>query len=219
MGAARDRMSQPPSSPPHRVPSDKDVATCLVPDPLGILREEHALQNELCDLLEAIADRLPHQFDTSLALVSISMLENGLPSHMRLEEEALFPLLRQRAAHDHPLHSALDCLEHEHDRDGSTLLEITDALRDAIKASTPANPDMLGYMLRGFFESQRRHIAWENTVVLPAAREMLTASDLAQLQDWVMKSDHPRCCRQSIVALRQARQGMDVCSDCPGSRR
>lgn len=210
-------MPEKKKSPPLGSTSENDSVTCTVPDPLGILCEEHALQNELCDLLEAIADGLPHRFDPQLALVSISMLETGLPSHMRLEEEALFPLLQKRAASDHSLQSALLCLAQEHDRDGATLLEITEGLREAVSQGRPSNPDMLGYMLRGFFESQRRHIAWEDTIVLPAAREVLTAADLAHMQDWIMTSDHPRCCRQSIVDLRKARRGTDVCVDCLGS--
>jgi hemerythrin-like domain-containing protein len=192
--------------------------TCQNPDPLQILREEHALQNELCDLLEAIADGLPHQFNRALALVSVSILETGMPSHIRLEEEALFPLLRRRLAKSHPLHSALSCLEGEHDRDGAALVEITEALRAAIETGTISNPEMLGYMLRGFFESQRRHIAWEQAVVLPTAADVLTAEDLRALQDWVMQSAHPRCCQQSVIAIRTARAGAIICKTCTQGR-
>lgn len=200
------------------IPPEVAVSTCQMPDPLRILREEHALQNELCDLLEAIADGLPHQFDRSLAQVSVSLLETGMPGHMRLEEEALFPMLRRRIPIDHQLHSALACLEHEHDRDGAALVEIIDGLRSAIDAGSVTNPDMLGYMLRGFFDSQRRHIAWEEAVVLPAAETILSPEDLGVLQDWVMRSGHPRCCNQSVIALRQARAGSSVCSSCPSSK-
>jgi hypothetical protein len=41
---------------------------------------------------------------------------------------------------------------------------------------------MLGYMLRGFFERYRRHVHWENTLVMPLARLRLTADDLTTLQ-------------------------------------
>lgn len=226
-GAAEMRMAKSQTPPPTTQPlatqlpepvPGANASTCQLPDPLGILREEHALQNELCDLLEAIADGLPHQFDQALALVSVSILETGMPGHMRLEEEALFPLLRRRVPESHSLQSALECLEHEHDRDGASLIEIVDALRSAMESGSVANPDMLGYMLRGFFDSQRRHIAWEEAVVLPAARDVLTAQDLGELQDWVMASGHPRCCHQSIVALRQAREGSEVCKACPSAR-
>jgi cytochrome c553 len=40
---------------------------------------------------------------------------------------------------------------------------------------------MLGYMLRGFFERYRRHVHWENTLVMPLVRRRLTEDDLANL--------------------------------------
>ena len=40
---------------------------------------------------------------------------------------------------------------------------------------------MLGYMLRGYFESRRRHIAWEETVLLPLADTHLTAQQRADM--------------------------------------
>jgi hypothetical protein len=40
---------------------------------------------------------------------------------------------------------------------------------------------MLGYMLRGFFERYRRHVHWENTLIMPLARLRLSDIDLASL--------------------------------------
>lgn len=199
-----------------RVARDKlPGPTCQTPDPIGLIAEEHALQRELCDLLEAVADGLPHSFDKALAVIAVSILEGSVPRHMRLEEEALFPALRDRVASDHPLHAALGCLQEEHERDGAMLVELTDALKSAAQQGSVSNPDMLGYMLRGYFDSQRRHIAWEDRVVLPIARQVLTAGDLAGLQGWIMDSDHPRCSQQSVVAIRNARSARAVCERCP----
>jgi len=192
--------------------------TCQTPDPIGLIAEEHALQRELCDLLEAIADRLPHRFDTALAVIAVSILEGSIPRHIRLEEEALFPVLRDRVALDHPLHAALACLEEEHERDAAMLVELTDGLKTAAQQGAVGNPDMLGYMLRGYFDSQRRHIAWEDRVVLPVARQVLTAGDLSGLQAWIMASDHPRCSQKSVVAIRTARTARSVCDGCPNAK-
>jgi hemerythrin-like domain-containing protein len=40
---------------------------------------------------------------------------------------------------------------------------------------------MLGYMLRGFFERYRRHVHWENTLIMPIARRRLGPEDLEAL--------------------------------------
>ncbi len=190
---------------------------CHTPDPIGLIDEEHALQLELCDLLEAIADSLPHEFDHTLAIIALNILERSVPAHVQLEEHALFPLLRTRIADTDPLHAALQCLEEEHERDSAALIELIDSLRYAVEGGDITNPDMLGYLLRGFFDGQRRHIAWEDRVVLPAARSALNAADLASIQAWIMASDHPRCSRQSVLAIRRARSVSSVCCACPSS--
>ena len=211
-------MSRPNDQTPTPAASPPVGPVCRTPDPIGLIAEEHALQLELCDLLESLADGLPHSFDNALAVIAVSILEGSVPRHMRLEEEALFPMLRDRVAADHPLQAALACLEEEHERDGATLVELTDILKSAAQDGCVANADMLGYILRGFFDGQRRHIAWEDRVVLPVARQVLTADDLASLQTWIMASDHPRCSQQSIVAIRNARSQRSPCAGCPSSK-
>ena len=207
-----------PNDPPHERDLNQAAGSaCRTPDPIGLIEEEHALQRELCDLLEALADGLPHSFDKALALIAVSILEGSVPRHMRLEEEALFPRLRVRVGQDDPLNAALMCLEEEHDRDGASSVELIDALRTAATDGFASNPDMLGYMLRGYFDSQRRHIAWEDRVVLPRARQALTDVDLTALQAWIMTSDHPRCSHQSILAIRRARSVGGVCEACPNA--
>jgi len=174
-------------------------------DCLALIEEEHALQLELCDLLETIADGLPAELDKSLALAAIAALRGAVPAHTRFEEEALFPLLRRRLKPSDPVVQALRCLESEHDEDTGLLSEIIDALKRAVHAPTLERAETLGFVLRGFFESQRRHIHWEEQVVLPVARTVLTKGDLAELASWVAHADHPRCGEQHRVALREAR--------------
>jgi hemerythrin-like domain-containing protein len=74
-------------------------------------------------------------------------------------------------------------LEHEHGSDESFAYEIADELEHIAEAKAPENAEMLGYMLRGFFISQRRHIRWENATVIPLARRTLTEADLAELRE------------------------------------
>lgn len=205
---------------PSNLPLERDAGqysnspACGAPNPLQLMHEEHALHLELCDLLEAIADGLPATFDRALATVAIAILPSSLPAHTSFEDDAFFPVLRRRAASNAELCAALECLGAEHDRDSGALIEVTDALKSAVGAGRVENPEMLGYLLRGFFESHRRHIAWEERVVIPAARAVLTPEDLSQLQTWIMGSDHPRCCRQSISVIRSARTARALCDTC-----
>jgi len=194
-----------------------DAGHCTTPHPLEIIEEEHALQLELCDLLESIADDLPAKLEPALAVIAISILKGSVKAHTKFEEDALFPLLRERLSSNDTVVQALSCLSQEHERDEDIADELVEALTDALQSSVPQNPETLGYILRGYFESQRRHIAWEDSVILPAARKALTGDDLSRLQEWIMTSDHPRCIRIPLLTLRAAKLPSSICDKCPSS--
>jgi hemerythrin-like domain-containing protein len=194
-----------------------DAGLCSTPHPLEIIAEEHALQLELCELLESIADSLPGKFEPALAVIAISILKGSVKAHTKFEEDALFPLLKERLSPDDAVVQALVCLSQEHERDEDIADELVEALKDALKSGAPENPETLGYILRGYFESQRRHIAWEDSVVLPAARKSLTIEDLALLQEWIMTSEHPRCIRVPLLTIRTGKSAPTICVECPSS--
>ena len=149
--------------------------------PLDLIAHDHALQERLCDMLEAIADGLPDDIDKRQCREAASALNFDLPLHHRDEEQCLFPLLLERGAATGSLAEVLDRLSQEHAKDESFAGEVVECLEALAEGGTARNPDMLGYMLRGFFEGYRRHIQWENTLVMPAARRYLTPDDLLRL--------------------------------------
>ena len=151
-------------------------------NPLDMIASAHALQVQMCDAMERIADGLPDEVDRRLCAQVASCLEFDLPLHHHDEEHALFPLLRQRALPEDGLDTILERLAAEHSSDNDFASEIAEALEMLGQGVRPSNPEMLGYMLRGFFERYRRHVHWENTLVMPLARLRLTADDLETLQ-------------------------------------
>ena len=72
---------------------------------------------------------------------------------------------------------------------------------------------MVGYMLRGFFEAYRRHIEWENRVVLPLASNKLDADALKKLAKVMIKN-------RSIVgqAQNEATSTSKTVADAPDVR-
>ena len=149
--------------------------------PLDLIAHDHALQEQLCDMLEAIADGLPGDIDKRQCREAASALKFDLPLHHRDEEQCLFPPLLERGAATGSLAEVLDQLSREHAKDESFASEVVECLEALAEGGTARTPDMLGYMLRGFFEGYRRHIHWENTLVMPAARRYLTPDDLLRL--------------------------------------
>jgi hemerythrin-like domain-containing protein len=149
--------------------------------PLDLIAHEHLVQAQLCDSLERIADDLPDSVDRRLCGKAIDSLTFDMPLHHRDEELGLFPLIEKRALPDDNIHDILARLAIEHATDESFAGELLESLEGLREGKKPKNPDMVGYMLRGFFESYRRHIHWENAIVLPLARVRLTREDLEEL--------------------------------------
>jgi hemerythrin-like domain-containing protein len=108
----------------------------------------------------------------------------------------------------------LSRLEDEHEIDEGLAIEIASALRGLIQGAPLTNAESLGDMLRGFFKSQRRHIAWENDVVLPLARRILPPEDLERFQAGIMMSERPVCTRQSLTQIRKHSGEVYPCGTC-----
>src|SRR5262245_59035111 len=149
--------------------------------PLDLIEHEHLIQAQLCDSLERIADDLPDNVDRRLCIKVIDSLRFEMPLHHRDEELGLFPLIEKRAQPDDNIHDILARLALEHATDESFASELLESLEGLGEGKKLKNPDMVGYMLRSFFECYRRHILWENAIVLPLARARLTSADLEEL--------------------------------------
>ena len=163
------------------------IAHCHEPpgagNPLDAIETAHRVHAQICDVLEAIADGLPDDVDCRLAINALDSLRFELPLHHIDEEEGLFPLLERRAKPKDNITDVLARLALEHATDESFAEELDDSLDVLSHGGRVDNPNMVGYMLRGFFENYRRHLHWENTLVLPLARKRLLKEDLRQLHE------------------------------------
>ena len=157
------------------------TSAAFAANPIDIIAQDHTLQEDLCDLLERIADSLPSSVDRGIAENVLGYLDNDLAVHIRDEEEGLFPLLEAHAATHQAIPGILERLTDEHAIDAFYAEEVCEELRMLASGREPHNANSLGYLLRGFFETQRRHLAWENMTILPLARQLLTPADLGQL--------------------------------------
>lgn len=150
-------------------------------DLLELVDREQDYQLNLCATLERIADDLPSPVDRLLASHAIEALREALPRQARLEETYLFPALRRVVREGARTEAALHLLGEERQGDECLAQDIAEHLENALRGAKVENPNMLGYMLRHFFECRRRHIAWCRGVLLPIARRRLTARDLEQV--------------------------------------
>jgi hemerythrin-like domain-containing protein len=150
-------------------------------DPLEFIRDDHFRQLRMCNLMDAFSYRMEVEPINDLAGTLLAFLERDLALHTADEEEDLFPLLRKRCPPEEEIDEVLRQLSREHELDRDLVEFIVadlDALAQGLKVS---HPTRLLMNIREFAELQRRHLTWENRVVLPMARQKLTQEDLTRI--------------------------------------
>jgi hemerythrin-like domain-containing protein len=161
----------------HRDSSDPETFE----DPLAFIRADHARQLRMCNILDAFTEKLELEPVMPLASALLEYLTGDLPIHTEDEERDLRPALEERCEPDDGLEDVLKQLtrEHELNRDLiSFMIEDLEALADG---RTLSNPVRLLMNVKEFSETQRQHVTWEERVLLPLARQRLTAEDLARI--------------------------------------
>ena len=121
----------------------------------------------LCDELEALADSLPSGTDRQRCLHLARAVPPLVASSHAIEEELLFHPLSCLAGRVPDMPSTLERLRFEHHSDLCFAEELNDMLLAFGRGDELMTADAVGYMLRAFFESVRRHVAFEKEILVP----------------------------------------------------
>lgn len=138
-------------------------------DPESIREELGTVLNELsqiCAKLEKIADDLPENVDRQDCMALARSIYPTIVSAHKFEEGIVFPLLR-RTARQPGIDDTIERLRFEHWEDESFAAELQETLCGFVTGRETERVDTLAWMLRGFFEGLRRHIAFEREHVMP----------------------------------------------------
>ena len=161
-------------------PRIEPASSALLSDPLDFFFAEHFRQRKLCNLIEDLA--LAEVLDSRLAAEVIDFLDHDMALHVQDEEQDLFPLVQQRCAPEDEIGRVISSLSAEHAEDrhlsGIVIAGLRTALRDAVPVAAQSG---LREAMIDFARNERRHLALENSVVLPLARLRLTDADLVEL--------------------------------------
>ena len=149
-------------------------------DPIAALRKAHKDQLLLCDRLEEIADSLPDGINRQKCMYAARALGPMIRGVHRFEEDVVFPMIAERRGSDEKIDTTLNRLRFEHCEDECFAEELTEALHALGSGESNVNIEAIGYMLRGFFEAMRRHIAFESEMLLPMGT--ISPSSLASNQ-------------------------------------
>ena len=160
--------------------ADADPANADWPDnPLDQFAEEHLIQREDCAALDRLAALT--RPDRELAAKVLHHLDTMWVNHIHDEENALFPLLRQRSSPEDDIYDTLKRLAGDHSNSLAEAGKVRQILQDLVDTgSLPGQDDTA--ILAGFSAHKRRHLIVENGIVLPLARVRLTDEDLASLR-------------------------------------
>ena len=157
------------------------IAAARFQRPLDLLRADHDRQDTFCCRLDALATDPEAEVEPEAYRALLAYLVQDLPLHTRDEEEDLFPLLHKRSRPEDGIKEVLIQLTREHALDGDLAGFLIDDMRALAERITPSPPMRFCINARAFAETQRRHLGWENRLVLPLARPRLTPADLAAM--------------------------------------
>lgn len=124
-------------------------------------------QLEICDQLEKLADSLPNEVDPQNCLVLARSILPALRHAHEFEETRLFPEISKCFKNSNQWELTLERLKFEHWEDESYAEELRECMINFAMQQNSACVTTLSYMLRGFFEGVRRHIAFERELVAP----------------------------------------------------
>src|SRR5690606_21421397 len=145
-----------------------DSASAILSDCARVWQE----QRLLCDTLEEIADSLPDRIDRQACMHAARVLPALVSRAHRVEEDGLFAALERLGPAPLDVGPTLSRLRLEHQGDQCFAEELSEVLMSFGRSAPIHDAEALGYMLRGFFETLRRHIATEEELsVLLVRRE------------------------------------------------
>ena len=150
-------------------------------EPLDALLAEHFRQRAMCDFLQRLAEDLSAPRASDLARTILTYLKEQLPLHILDEERDLFQLLKDRTLAAEAIEDAFAQLRKEHEEDERVAALVTAGLARLAAGDRPEDPEEFAAAARAFAEAQRRHVAYENSSILPLARSRLTRKDLNRL--------------------------------------
>jgi len=148
--------------------------------PLEVLEACHGRIAKQCDTLEKILAHLPaHGADAQAqqaARAVLAYFDTAAVHHHDDEERNLFPLLEQAGAPG--ACDLVEALTLEHDELALLWRRLSPALRQLGTGAANALDEALA---RRFIALNRSHLEFENTHVLPLARQTLGAADVERL--------------------------------------
>ncbi len=132
---------------------------------LSAYNSVRADQLALCDALESVADSLPSSIDRQTCLQLARAIKPLMARAHDIEEKQLFPEIRRQSQFHVSSDTVLEAFLQDHASDLYYSDEVSEALMALGRGQPSPSLEATGYLLRGFFDGLRRHIAYEGRLV------------------------------------------------------
>ncbi len=149
--------------------------------PIDFIAADHARQLVVCEVMDRLLRNPRHGAERAEVELVRIYLVHDFPLHVADEEADLFPFLRHRCPASDNIEAIFELLRREHEIDARLNREVSADLAALVAGRAFGDPARFLMNLFAFSETQRRHLAWENAVILPRARTYLTAGDHSEL--------------------------------------
>jgi len=149
--------------------------------PLELIEAEHSHQLQLLSALERIIRADDTEEMSRFAPKMLEFFNDDLGRHMEHEEKGLFPMLKRRCRPTDDMDMIINQLSYEHELDRDLVDFLLVDLEKIAHGHHNATPARFNINAQAFIATQRRHIEWENRIILPLARKRLTNEDMDEL--------------------------------------
>ena len=136
--------------------------------------------------------------DSRLCDSVLRRLENDLPLY-HLDEELLFGVLCTQHQDDLILSQCAALATAEHRANEAYIFELSEPLKDIRSGGTLHSINAVGYMLRCCFDGLRRHLDWEDVVLLNGRARTLSGSSIKTLEVGLARNRRSRTRHLSLL--------------------
>lgn len=166
-------------------------------DPLARLAGDHQRQRAACDVLERLIRNPRHSASGADIEQTFWCLGEALPMHIADEEDDFLPLLARRCALGDRFAEISATLRSNHDSERALAESVAGELQRLIDGGALFRPVRFFSDTIRLYRLIRRHIGWEDTVLIPLARRRLRDLDYPYLMEKMEQRRRPRPPRRS----------------------
>jgi hemerythrin-like domain-containing protein len=161
----------------------EEIDQRLLRSPIDFLMAEHYRLRAVLNHLDWLAREPVDAAWGRVAAAVLAYFSKDHPWHGDDEEKDLFPLLNMRCPDDAAIRPVLEVLASEHESDDVLATAVRSTMEARLEGPSGEPGSSLQIAIKAFTATQRRHLAWENAVVLPLARRYLVEDDLRVLAE------------------------------------